>query len=133
ATLKELEKPGFYEHLNQTTRLFLDNLKSLAKAQGISLTAQSVGSLFGLFFTEAPRLTNYHQVKTLCCPSQYAQFFHGMLKEGVYFAPSAFEAGFISTAHTPAILDYTLEAAEKVFSSLRRASAASAFGLAMTQ
>lgn len=115
ATLQELEKPNVYADLNQTTQSFLRALTGLAKAQGIPFITQSVGSLFGLFFTEETRLTNYQQVNTSCNLNQFIQFFHALLKQGVYLAPSAFEAGFVSTAHTSAVLDYSLEAAEKVF------------------
>lgn len=114
ATLKELEKPGVYEALNANTEYFLKHLSAIAKDQDIPFLTQSSGSLFGLFFTEAKAVRNYQEV-THCNKEHYVQFFHQMLKEGVYFAPSAFECAYLSIAHTQSVLDYTLEAAEKVW------------------
>jgi glutamate-1-semialdehyde 2,1-aminomutase len=114
ATLKELEKPGFYTRLSENTQYFLQHLTKIAKQQGIPFLTQSSGSLFGLFFSEASQIRNYQEAKN-CNKEHYIQFFHHMLNEGVYFAPSAFECAYLSSAHTSAVLDYTLEAAEKVW------------------
>lgn len=114
ATLKELEKPGVYEKLNNNTQYFLQNLNSIAREFGIPLLTQSLGSLFGLFFSEAKTIRNYEEVKN-CNKEHFVQFFHRMLEKGVYFAPSAFECAYLSTAHTQSVLDYTLEAARSVW------------------
>jgi glutamate-1-semialdehyde 2,1-aminomutase len=114
ATLKELEKEGVYKGLHQTTQSFIQSLNDLATHYNIPFKTHTIGSLFGLFFTEEHTITQYSDVAKSNI-AHFTQFFHGMLKEGVYFAPSAFECGFVSTAHTPEVIDYTLEAAQKVF------------------
>jgi len=114
ATLKELEKPGVYEKLKTLTAYFLEHLISLAGAYRIPLKAHSLGSLFGLFFTERPSIQNYTDVAHSNL-SHFTQFFHKMLAQGIYFAPSAFECGFISTAHTVETIDSTLNAIKIVF------------------
>jgi glutamate-1-semialdehyde 2,1-aminomutase len=77
-----------------------------------------VGGMFGLFFTEADQVTSFKQV-TECNIDRFKAFFHAMLDEGVYLAPSAFETGFVSSAHTDKEINATLDAAEKVFASLK--------------
>ena len=117
ATLAILQDPTIYENLERSTHSFKTELKSIADHYGIPLHIQGLGSLFGLFFTQESAtipITQHAQVLA-CNREHYTKFFQGMLKEGVYFAPSAFEASFISTAHTPSILDQTLTAAKKVF------------------
>lgn len=116
ATLKELQKEGVYERLEEKTNFLIQNLSSLAKHHSIPFTTHRKGSLFGLFFSEGTPILSYTDV-THSNQTQFKQFFHGMLKEGVYFAPSAFESGFVSLAHSQSVLDYTLEAAERVFKS----------------
>lgn len=113
-TLRELEKPGIYEKLAKTTQVLTDGLMALAMAHSIPFQTNRVGSLFGLFFTQDNPLIHFDHV-TRCNLNHFKHFFHSMLKEGVYFAPSAFEAGFVSIAHTESVLDCTLEAASKVF------------------
>ena len=81
------------------------------------MTANQVGGMFGLFFTDAERVTNYQQA-TACDAEQFKRFFHGMLAEGVYLAPSAFEAGFVSSAHTEVQIDETVAAAAKVLNAI---------------
>lgn len=120
AMLKELQgNPAIYTQLNQNTAELLHGLKERANDHGIAFTYQHVGSFFGFFFTDQPTITRYEQVMA-CNVEQFKQFFHGMLKEGVYFAPSAFEAGFMSAAHTLADLEMTLEAAQRVFAGMGR-------------
>jgi glutamate-1-semialdehyde 2,1-aminomutase len=114
ATLKELEKPGVYETLHNNTQYLLQNLKQIANEAGIPFLTQSMGSLFGIFFSEHSQIRNYQEV-TSCNNKHYVQFFHQMLNAGVYFAPSAFECAYLSTAHEKSVLDYTLEAAQKVW------------------
>ncbi|PCH50104.1 MAG: aspartate aminotransferase family protein, partial [Cellvibrionales bacterium] len=76
-----------------------------------------VGSMFGLFFTENAAVTNFEQVMA-CDTERFKHFFHGMLEEGVYLAPAAYEAGFMSAAHSASEIQATLDAAERVFSTL---------------
>ena len=77
-----------------------------------------VGSMFGVFFTEEQSVTNYDQVMA-CDTERFNKFFHGMLENGVYLAPASYEAGFISHAHTSAVIDQTLTAAKNVFAELK--------------
>jgi glutamate-1-semialdehyde 2,1-aminomutase len=113
ATLRLVRAPGFYEKLADTTRKLTDGLAKTAKKHGIVFCAQSVGGMFGLYFRENLP-TSYAEVMS-CDRNAFNRFFHAMLQEGVYFAPSAFEAGFVSAAHGDAQIDKTLAAAERVF------------------
>lgn len=117
ATLREIVKPGFYEALGAHTALFMNALTKRAQAAKIPLTTQFVGGMFGIFFTKEPRVTTFAQVMA-CDVERFKKFFHGMLQEGVYLAPSAFEAGFVSSAHSDADIAATLDRAEKVFRTL---------------
>jgi glutamate-1-semialdehyde 2,1-aminomutase len=92
-------------------------LRAAAAKHGIALTSNHVGSMWGLFFTEAEQVTYYAQVMA-CDTALFNRFFHGMLEEGVYLAPASYEAGFLSSAHSDADLEFTIAAAEKVFSTL---------------
>ena len=114
ATLSALDEPGFYERLFARTRELADGLRERAAAAGIALTTNSVGSMFGCFFTDAPAVTNFRQVMA-CDTERFNRFFHGMLKRGVYLAPAAYEAGFVSAAHGSADIAQTLAAASAVF------------------
>ncbi|WP_020183250.1 glutamate-1-semialdehyde 2,1-aminomutase [Methylotenera sp. 1P/1] len=117
-TLKLVQVAGFYDKLTAQTKKLMDGLMQAAQHAGVTFSAQSVGGMFGLYFSQT-------------CPSSYAeimrdnnkahfnQFFHSMLDSGVYLGPSAFEAGFVSAAHTDADITYTIEAAAKAFASLR--------------
>jgi len=113
ATLKELT-PELYNTLAKTTKTLMTGLKERAESAGLSFQTHQVGSMFGLFFSEEKQIVNYTQVARSDVP-HFQAFFHGMLKQGIYFAPSAFESGFVSLAHTTAEIDYTLQASEKVF------------------
>jgi glutamate-1-semialdehyde 2,1-aminomutase len=117
ATLKECMKPGFYEGLENKARAFMDGLTERAKVAGVPLTTIVVGGMFGFFFTTAARVTGYKQA-TACDIERFRKFFHGMLAEGVYLAPSAYEAGFVSNAHSDADIAATLESAERVLAKL---------------
>ena len=113
ATLKQVQTPGFYEELENRTRQLTDGITSIARKQGIEFCAQSVGGMFGLYFKkDIP--TSFAEVMQ-CNKEAFNRFFHAMLEEGVYFAPSAFEAGFVSSVHGDAELDKTLASAEKIF------------------
>ncbi len=114
ATLAALDEPGFYDRLFARTRELADGLRERAAAAGIALTTNSVGSMFGCFFTDAPAVTNFRQVMA-CDTARFNRFFHGMLKRGVYLAPAAYEAGFVSAAHGSADIEQTLAAASAVF------------------
>jgi glutamate-1-semialdehyde 2,1-aminomutase len=114
-TLGLVQAPGFYEKLAASTRKLTDGLTRTAQKRGIVFCAQQVGGMFGLYFRE--RLpTSYAEVMD-SDRDAFNRFFHAMLQEGVYFAPSAFEAGFVSAAHGDNEIDKTLAAAERVFGS----------------
>lgn len=116
ATLELISKPDFYLKLEQSTQMLMTGLKERADASGIAFQVTEVGGMFGFFFTKTP-IETYVDVKT-CNVDLFKAFFHGMLAEGIYLAPSAYEAGFISSAHTAKEIDATLTAAEKVFAKL---------------
>lgn len=117
AMFDELTQDGFYEALTAKTKKLVDGLVCLANKHGIDFQACHVGGMFGLFFAqELPK--NFYDM-TKCDTNKFAQFFHGMLKHGIYLAPSAFEASFMSIAHTDADIDKTLSAADAVFATLK--------------
>jgi glutamate-1-semialdehyde 2,1-aminomutase len=117
ATLNQLEQPGFYDNLSTKTQRLAEGLVTRAKAFNIPLTTNFVGGMFGLFFTEEPEISNFYQV-TQCNLDRFKLFFHEMLDQGVYLAPSAYEAGFVSAAHEQADIKTTLMTAEQVFARL---------------
>jgi len=117
ATLEGLDAPGFHDRLKASTDRLVDGLRLAAAGAGIPLATNHVCGMFGFFFTDAERVTSYADA-TACDVERFKRFFHGMLDEGVYLAPSAFEAGFISAAHTDADIDATVAAAARVFSRL---------------
>jgi glutamate-1-semialdehyde 2,1-aminomutase len=116
-TLEIIAAPGFFAELSQKTEYLVTGLLETAKNAGIPMTGVAIGGMFGLFFTQTDRVDNFDQVSA-CNIDYFKKFFHGMLKKGIYFAPSAFEAGFVSSAHTQADLQTTLAAAEQVLASL---------------
>jgi len=116
-TLKAISKPGFFDELANKTKLLADGLRQRAEDAGKALTTQAVGGMFGIFFTDKPAVTSFAEVMA-CDVQTFKRFFHGMLDEGVYLAPSAFEAGFVSAAHSDADIGFTLDAAEKVLNSI---------------
>ncbi len=117
ATLDVISAPGFYQALEETVRLLTEGLATAAQVSGIPLTTHRVGGMFGVFFTDESLVENYHQVMA-CDVSRFRAFFHAMLARGVYLAPSAFEAGFVSGAHTSAEIVATLSAAEESFAAI---------------
>ncbi len=117
ATLKELAKPGFYEALTARTNRLAHGLCERARRIGVPLASQAVGGMFGLFFSEEAQITRFAQV-VACDAGRFQRFYHAMLKSGVYLAPSAFEAGFVSAAHSDADIAETLDRAEEVFANL---------------
>ncbi|MFO1469041.1 MAG: glutamate-1-semialdehyde 2,1-aminomutase [Steroidobacteraceae bacterium] len=116
-TLEGLCAPGFHERLAASTERLVTGLAKAAQAAGVPLATNHVCGMFGIFFTAAPRVERYSQA-VACDVERFKRFFHAMLREGVYLAPSAFEAGFVSAAHTPEIIDATLAAAQRAFRSL---------------
>ncbi len=118
-TMKRLAEPGFHEELGGKTRALLEGFREAAERHGIALCTQSVGGMFGLFFTDAPNVTSFAGVQD-CDAVRFGRFFHHMLESGVYLAPSAFEAGFMSQAHQTADLELTIEAADRAFAALGR-------------
>lgn len=120
AGLKTLELicvAGFYETLTAKTEYLMAGLTAAANAAGIPFTTNQVGGMFGLFFSEDQHITNFAQVMA-CDQDRFKRFFHAMLAQGVYLAPSAFEAGFVSIAHTDADFDDTVTKAAEVFKQL---------------
>ncbi|HEC12489.1 MAG TPA: glutamate-1-semialdehyde-2,1-aminomutase [Acidiferrobacteraceae bacterium] len=117
ATLKQISSPGFFEALGNKTQTLVDGLTQRAQAANIPLTTQRIGGMFGLFFTDADQVSGFSQVMA-CDVERFKTFFHGMLAAGVYLAPSAFEAGFMSAAHSEADIQATLDAAEAVLKTL---------------
>jgi len=112
-TLKKIAAPGFYEALSAKTRALTDGLTAAAKARGVDFCAQSIGGMFGVYFAATPP-TSYAEVMR-CDKEAFNRFFHALLDKGVYFAPSAFEAGFVSSAHTDSDLATTIAHANAAF------------------
>ncbi|AWW33581.1 glutamate-1-semialdehyde-2,1-aminomutase [Mannheimia varigena] len=117
ACLTELSKAGNEELLAAKTKTLAEGFKALADKHNVPLTVQYVGGMFGLFFTEQQAINNFQEVMK-CDAAKFNRFFHLMLEQGVYLAPSAFEAGFMSLAHTDEDIARTLEAADKAFAQL---------------
>jgi len=113
ATLRLVEQPGFQEKIESTARLLVEGLVAEAKKAGVAFSAQSIGSMFGLYFREtAPK--SFAEVMQ-GDRARFNRFFHAMLEQGFYLAPSAYEAGFVSAAHGEAEVAATLEAARAAF------------------
>jgi len=117
ATLQQVLEVGFYERLGERLDRLIEGLRSVASDTDIPLTTNHVGTMFGLFFTEADTVSSFADVMA-CDSVRFGRFFHGMLEEGIYLAPSAFEAGFISSAHGNSEIDRTLESARQVLKTL---------------
>lgn len=113
-TLELITAPGFYEALTALTEKLTSGLQERAQRAGIAFTTNSVGGMFGLFFSDEEKITRFAQVMA-CDQVLFKRFFHAMLAEGVYLAPSAYEAGFVSAAHRDEDLEKTLAIAEKAF------------------
>ena len=116
ATLTLVQAPGFYEELGERTRALTDGLAAAAKKHGVTFSAQAVGGMFGIYFrASAPQ--SFAEVMQ-CDKEAFNRFFHAMLERGVHFAPSAYEAGFVSAAHSQQDIAATLSAAEAVFAAM---------------
>jgi glutamate-1-semialdehyde 2,1-aminomutase len=118
ALLNKLRQPGFHQQLADYAGRLCAGLQQKADAAGIPFLTQQVGGMFGLFFTSAKRVSSFAEATT-CDIEAFKRFFHAMLDEGVYLAPSAYEAGFVSSCHGEAELQATLAAAEKAFARLK--------------
>jgi len=116
-TLELIAQPDFYTELSAKTAKLTDGLTQRAQQAGIAFTTNRVGAMFGLFFSEESQISSFAQVMQ-CDQARFKRFFHAMLDAGVYLAPSAFEAGFVSAAHSEADLQQTLDAAETIFKQL---------------
>jgi len=117
ATLKGIETPTFYSRLGEQTAKLIAGLQDAAREHSIAFTTNHVCGMFGLFFSATPISTYAEAMK--CDAERFKRFFHGMLQEGIYLAPSAFEAGFVSSAHTDSDIDATIAAARRVFARLK--------------
>lgn len=116
-TLELISQPGFYDSLTEKTASLVKGLETKAQAAGIPLTTNQVGGMFGFFFTEEKQVSNFAQVSG-CDVERFKLFYHGMLDKGVYLAPSAYETGFVSSTHSDADIEATLDAASEVFKAL---------------
>lgn len=117
AALTQIKAEGLYEQLSDTTAQIAEGIKAIANKYGVPMTVNYAGSMFGIFFTDIERVTNYQQAIN-CDTETFNRFYHGMLKRGVYMAPASYEAGFVSAAHSPEIVEKTLLVADEVFAEL---------------
>jgi glutamate-1-semialdehyde 2,1-aminomutase len=118
ATLEEISKPGFFAALAASTGRLLQGFAAAAADGGVPFSTNSMGSMFGIFFTRQNPVTRFDQVMA-CNTAMFNRFFHGMLAEGIYLAPSAYEAGFVSAAHGADVIDTTIACARRVFAGLQ--------------
>ncbi|AHK78403.1 glutamate-1-semialdehyde aminotransferase [Ectothiorhodospira haloalkaliphila] len=116
-TLEILSASGFHDDLSAKTETLVNGILDEAKKAGVPMTANRVGGMFGLFFTDQPQVANFQEVGR-CDTERFGKFFHAMLDKGVYLAPSAFEAGFLSAAHSAEDLEETIRKAGEVLQSL---------------
>ena len=117
-TLQLLSAPDFHKNLHEKTGRLLSGMKSAADAAGVPFCVSHAGGMFGFFFSEAEKVTGFDDVMA-CNNDHFKQFFHSMLNDGIYLAPSAFEAGFSSAAHSETDIEQTIEAAARAFASLK--------------
>ncbi len=119
ATLNEIARPGFYDELGKRTRALVDRLVATAEhaAPGLAFSGDSVGGMFGIYFAAA--VPGRYADVIGCDIERFKRFFHAMLARGVYLAPSAYEAGFVSIAHDDAVIDATIATAEEAFAEVR--------------
>ncbi len=119
-TLEIISRPGLFQRLEQSTSYLAQGIRDRAREVGLPLQVNQVGSMFGVFFTEQDTpVTSYAHVMN-CDVDRFRRFFHAMLAEGVYMAPSAFEGGFTSITHDEGVMDDTLNAFSRVFAQLKR-------------
>jgi len=116
-TMKIISEAGFYDNLSAKVETLINGIMAAAKDAGIPMTENHVGGMYGLFFTDEEKVTNFAQTSA-CDEERFKAFYHGMLKQGIYLAPSAYETGFVSAAHTDADIAATIEAAATVLKTL---------------
>jgi len=117
AMLDAISEPGFYDDLTEKTKMLCSGLEALAESHNIPFTTNQVGSMFGFFFSEEKNISRFEQVQK-CDQERFKAFYRGMLEEGIYLAPSSYEAGFVCSALSIADIEFTLQAAGSVFSKL---------------
>jgi len=117
ATLNLISAPGVHDELSKKAQMLCQGLCDAAESEGIALSTNQVGGMFGVFFSEEKNISRFAQV-TKCNIERFQKFYHGMLENGVYLAPSAYEAGFVSMSHGDAEIEATIAAAKNVFKSL---------------
>lgn len=117
ACLKAIQAEGFYDELSKKTSALVEGLRQAAKDANVKMSFSQIGGMFGFFFTDVETVSHFDQV-TQCNMEQFQSFYHGMLKEGIYLAPSAYETGFMSMAHEQHHIDKTIAAAAKVLATL---------------
>jgi len=108
---------NFYQNLSKKVQMLTDGILAQAKANNIGMTANMVGGMFGLFFTDSDSVTNFNETSQ-CDVERFKKFYHLMLEEGIYMAPSAYEAGFVSNAHSNEDIQATIDATGRVFAKL---------------
>ena len=108
-----------YDELSEATKTLAEGIKTIADSLNIPMSVNYAGSMFGLFFTDVERVTNYQQAIN-CNTEQFNHFYHGMLENGVYLAPASYEAGFVSAQHNPEVIQQTLQIAEKVLADVAK-------------
>ena len=116
-TMQLISQPGFYDELSSKVEHLVNGIMTAAKDASIPMTENHIGGMFGLFFTDIPNVVNFAQTSA-CNIERFKKFYNGMLGEGIYLAPSAYEAGFVSAAHTDEDLENTIEAAARVLATL---------------
>lgn len=114
-----LREPKFYKKLDMTLEKLLNGFNRVAQEEGIAIKTDQIGGMFGLYFTDQTEITSFDDILK-CDVEAFKQFFHGMLKRGINFAPSAFEAGFISIAHTDEDIEFTIEMAKETFREMKQ-------------
>jgi len=117
AMLEQIAEPGFYEALEARTATLMTGLRERANAANIPFTTNHAGGMFGCFFSEEPQVSHFSQVMQ-CNMKHFQSYFHTMLNQGIYLAPSAYEAGFVSAAHGDKEIQITLDAAETAFNTI---------------
>ena len=118
ATLKAIQEPGFYDRLSVQTTKLISGLVQIAKEEGVAFSGQCTGGMFGIYFR--PTCPASFKEVMECDTDKFKTFFHAMLDNGVYLAPSTFEAGFVSITHDDSVLSKTFEAARKAFKEVRK-------------
>lgn len=122
-TIRTLQQPGVFSAIERTTQALVDGIQALATANGIAIQAGTAGTMFGVYFLRDrgsgdSAIVDYHTAKAYADTERYAQFFHMLLEQGVYFAPSQFEAGFLSSAHRSADIQATLAGIEHALAAM---------------